>query len=275
MMERVTIFCFEASYAVALALELLQLMKPKPLLRVLGLGFGSAGFLAHTLFILAQPPSLADPLGSVLFLAWILAIFYLYGSVHHRHLAWGLFVLPFVLGLIVLGELFPSGLTAARGSLWDDLLHLRGERFWGILHGVLLLCAAVGVSVGCVASVMYLVQVEKLRAKTAPGQGMKMLSLERIEAMNRRAILWAFPFLTVGLLVGIGLQVQRNEFTEGWSSPKILSVLGLWVVFAILLYLRYGVHVRGRQAAWWTLLAFGLMLLALVSGHPFLQGGTS
>lgn len=273
MMERVTIFCFEASYAVALLVEILRLAAAGPALRVLGLGFGIAGLLAHTLYILAQPPSLAAPLGSMIFLAWILAVFYLYGSLHHRQLAWGLFVLPLVLGLIVLGQLFPSDTPGQSGTLWQSLLLLHGERFWGTVHGVLLLLAAVGVCVGCVASVMYLVQVQRLKAKAAPGQGMKMLSLERIEAMNRRAVLWAFPFLTVGLLVGIGLQLQRGEFFYGWESPKVLSVFGLWVVFAILLYLRYGVHVRGRQAALWTLLAFVLLLLALVSPpHPFLPG---
>jgi ABC-type uncharacterized transport system permease subunit len=271
MMERVTVFCFEASYAVALAFEILQLMKARPVLRVLGLSFGAAGLLAHTLFIAVQPLSLAAPQGSLLFLAWILAVFYLYGSLHHRHLVWGLFILPLVLGLIVLGELLPAG-SVSEWRLFDVHL-LSGDRFWGMIHGCLLLLAAVGVCVGCVASVMYLVQVERLKAKAAPGQGLKMLSLERIEAMNRRAILWAFPLLTAGLLVGIGLQVQHGEFFRGWESPKILSVLGLWIVFAILLYLRYGVHVRGRQAAWWTLLAFVLLLLALVSPvHPFLEG---
>src|SRR5262249_30263961 len=94
VVERITIFCFAASYGVALALELWHLFQPRPILRLVSLGFGAAGLLAHTFFVVVQPLPLASPHGSLLFLAWILAVFYFYGSIHHARLAWGLFVLP-------------------------------------------------------------------------------------------------------------------------------------------------------------------------------------
>src|SRR5580693_6298578 len=96
--ERITVFCFAASYGVALALELWHLFAPRPVLRLVAIGWGAAGLLAHTFYVLARPLSLETPLGSLLLLAWILAIFYVYGSVHHYRQAWGLFVLPLVLG---------------------------------------------------------------------------------------------------------------------------------------------------------------------------------
>jgi ABC-type uncharacterized transport system permease subunit len=263
----VSILCFAASYSAALALEVWHLVSPRPILRYVGLAFGAAGLLAQLLFVHAQSLSLASPSGSLLFLALILAVFYLYGSVHHHNLAWGLFVLPLVLALVGLAVLIHepavSNETAGRWS-----------RFWGAFHGVLVLLAAVGVCVGFIASVMYLVQVRRLRAKVPPGQGVRLLSLERLEAMNRRAILWSFPLLTAGLLVGVALQIHTNTLLDGWDSPRILSALGLWVVFAILLYLRYGVHARGRQVALLTMLAFALLLFVLVSpNHPFVSGG--
>ena len=268
--ERVTIFCFAASYGVALALELWHLLAPRPILRLIGLGFGAAGLLAHTFFVLAQPLTLAMPLGSLLFLAWILAVFYLYGSVHHYRQAWGLFVLPLVLGLVVLAATAPRP-EETQPTIWADIA---GNRFWGLVHGILLLLAGVGISVGFVASVMYLVQIRRLRAKLPPGQGIKMMSLERLESMNRKAILWAFPLLTAGLIVGVALQWHNGQFLTGWESPKILSSLSLWFVFAILLYLRYGAHARGRQTALLTLLAFAILICALLSPvHPFVHGG--
>src|SRR5436305_5054152 len=105
-LERITIFCFAASYAVALALELLGLLRPRPVLRLLGTAFSAAGLLAHTLYLLVQRPPLASQFGTLLFLTWILAVFYLYGSIHHRHRAWGIFVLPLVCGLVILAGLF-------------------------------------------------------------------------------------------------------------------------------------------------------------------------
>ena len=115
------------------------------------------------------------------------------------------------------------------------------------------------------------ISAHPFKAKLPPGQGVKLLSLERLEEMNRRAILAAFPLLTAGLLVGIAMQLQSGSYWEGWTSPKILSVVGLWLVFAILLYVRYAVHVRGKQVAWLTLMAFALLILALGSAHPLLS----
>ena len=147
-----------------------------------------------------------------------------------------------------------------------------GARFWGAIHGGLLVLAAVGVSVGFVASVMYLLQARRLRAKLAPTHGMRLLSLERLEAMNRRAINLAFPLLTVGLLVGAALTAQRVEAGHVWTTGKVLGTAALWLLFAVLLYLRYGLHLRGRHLAFGSLAAFVLLLVTLAASHPFAGG---
>jgi ABC-type transport system involved in cytochrome c biogenesis permease subunit len=272
--ERITIFCFAASYAVAFGLELLFQFRRVPIVRVLGLGFGITGLLAHSLFVLVQPLPLNTPFGSLIFLAWVVSVFYLYGALHHRQVAWGIFVLPVVLGLTLLANLYEGG-NGERiwGVFWAD-----GVSFWGQVHGVLVLLAAVGVCVGFVASVMYLVQAQRLKDKMLPGQGIKMLSLERLEMMNRRAVTWAFPLLTVGLLIALILGFHYGESDNGGAgfafNLKFLTVAGLWLVFAILLYLRYAAHLRGRPFAVWTIIAFGLMVISLASPvHPFVTGG--
>src|SRR2546427_551601 len=214
--------CFAACYALALALELVQLFRPRPIQRLASLILGGVGLLAHLAYVVLQPLPLDQAAGSLLFLALILAIFYLYGSIHHGRLAWGLFVLPLVLGLIALAVLVPRGTPGESEGLWAMITSLRGERFWTAVHGLFFLLAAVGVCVGGIASVMYLVQAQRLKSKRSPSQGIRMFSLERIEDMNRRAILLAFPLLTAGLLVGIALQLQRGPLFASWNSPKIL-----------------------------------------------------
>jgi len=271
LMDKSTLFCFGASYAVALALELIQLLWPRAVQRLLTVLFAGAGLLAHTLFLGVQHPPLRDPYGSLLFLAWILAVFYLYGSIHHRRLAWGVFVLPVLLGLIMLSAL--SGRPADSPSAKWNLFALDGEVFWRILHVAFFILAAVGVCVAFVASVMYLVQARRLRAKMLPGQGLRLLSLERLEEMNRRAITWAFPLLTGGLLIGTVQMWYGGARLQEWTDPRILTTLILWLVFAIVLYLRYGYHLRGRRVALLTIMAFGLLLLTLVRQHSFTAGG--
>src|ERR1019366_4695075 len=120
---------------------------------------------------------------------------------HHGRIAWALFVLPVVLGLIGLGVLLHEPNAAPTATL---------RSFWGMTHGTLLTLAAVGVSIAFIASVMYLVQLRRLQAKMLPNQGVPLLSLERLELMNRRAILWSFPLLTAGLLAGFALQTSYD-----------------------------------------------------------------
>jgi ABC-type transport system involved in cytochrome c biogenesis permease subunit len=261
--DGITLFCIGASYSVALAVELVHLLWPRGVQRLIGTGFGAAGLLAHTL-LLARGLFLADtrltletPYGSMLFVAWILAVFYVFGSVHHHQWAWGIFILPVVLGLIILAGWFGPGSK-------DPTL----ESTWGYIHGGLMLLAAVGVCVGFFASLMYLVQARRLRAKALPGQGIRLPSLERLEDMNRRALLAAFPLLTAGLLVGMGRLVQQADKLADWGYWKVSGTLILWVVFAILLYLRHAAHLRGRRVALLTIVAFVLLMFTLASAHP-------
>jgi ABC-type transport system involved in cytochrome c biogenesis permease subunit len=149
---------------------------------------------------------------------------------------------------------------------------MSGERFWGVVHGILILFASIGVSVSFLASAMYLVQARRLRNKVNPARVVPLLSLERLEAMNRRALNLAFPLLTAGLLVG-ALLLNNDSFAEDWLSIKFMTTAGLWVVFLVLLYLRYAAHVPPRRLAWLSIAAFGLLVVALAAAHPFVQGG--
>jgi ABC-type transport system involved in cytochrome c biogenesis permease subunit len=267
-MSNVSLLYLEASYALALAVEIVQLVQPRPVLRWLALFFGGAGFFAHTLYLCVKSPPLASQVGSLLFLAWILAIFYLYGSVHHRRQAWGVFVLPLVLGIAGLAWAFQIHSVEQSNAVWTQ-----GKQFWSVLHGVLLLLASVGISVGFVASVMYLVQAHRLKAKTAPGHGLRLLSLEKLETMNRRAINWAFPLLTGGVILATVQLTQRAEEPLVWTDLKTVTMGVLWLSFAVLLYLRYGVHLRGRQVAVLTIATFVLMIIFLAVSHTGVQGG--
>jgi ABC-type transport system involved in cytochrome c biogenesis permease subunit len=261
----ITHVCFGLSYLFAFGLELARQAWPGRVLRVASLVFGFAGLVAQTIFLAIDQPSPATDYGSLLLLAWVLAVFYLYGSVHHWSQAWALFVLPVILGLVGLSFAFHGERTSS-GSWFS------GEHFWGVVHGILVLAASVGITVAFLASVMYLMQVHRLRMKRNPLGGLRLLSLERLETMNRRAINLAFPLLTVGLLLGIFRLPAAENWTAWWKETKILGTLGLWIAALLLLYLRYAAHMPPRRIAILTLAAFALMLVTLVASHPFAAG---
>jgi ABC-type transport system involved in cytochrome c biogenesis permease subunit len=266
--ERTRILCFAASYAVALALEVLQLLRPRTVQRILATTFGIGGLVAHTLFLSAQRPLLASQFGTLLFLAWILAVFYLYGSLHHLHVAWSIFVLPVIFGLVVV-----AAMTKPVEAASSSTVPFSDEGFWRTLHVSIFVLAAVGVCVAFVSSAMYLVQARRLKRKTLPGQGLRLLSLERLDEMNRRAINLAFPLLTLGLLIGGARLMEQGTSRAGWTDPRIISSVLLWLVFAAVLYLRYGFHLGGRRMALLTVCAFALLVVSLITTHSLEPGG--
>ncbi len=270
-LQGITHACFGLSYLLAFALELARLFWPAAGWRVAALALGAAGVFAHTVYLAVNQPTPAAPYGSLLYLAWVLALFYLYGTVTYARQAWAVFVLPVVIGLVGLSlALITTADSAAPVSLpaW-----LHGDRFWGAVHGLLLLGAAIGISVGFVASVMFLVQARRVRNKVNPAAVVPMLNLERLEEMARHAVNWSFPLLTAGLLVGTLLLRTDHAAPENWLSVKVLSTAGLWVVFGVLLYLRYATNVPARRLATFQIAAFGLLLVALAASHPFVAGG--
>lgn len=260
MLTGITIVCFAASYGVALLLEVLGLLWPRRVPRLFGVAMGAAGLLAHTLyliqaFFLSEPRrSLSSRFDSLLLVAWILAGLYVYASLQYRRLAWGLFVLPVVEALIALAWPYRAAADVEQPFLLQ------------VVHVVLLTLTAFGACIGFLASVMYLIQAHRLKAKTLPNHGLHLLSLERLEKLNRRAIALAFPLLTAGMILGVALMVQQAGQLS-WTDPHILAAVILWLLLAALIYLGYGHRLRGRRLAVLTIVAFGLLLFTLAWPH--------
>src|SRR5207302_191206 len=100
------VFCFLASYLVAFALELGRLLGRSVISRVVMIGFGIAGFVAHTVYLLNRsqqthlPPLLSSTHDWMLVLAWVLVLFYIFLTLAQRELAVGVFALPVVMILV-------------------------------------------------------------------------------------------------------------------------------------------------------------------------------
>ena len=86
-LQKITVVCFAASYALALICELSQLVRRRRALRWLALLACGAGLFAHSVFLVVHKLPLASQSGSLYMLAWVLAVFSFLGSLHHRRLA--------------------------------------------------------------------------------------------------------------------------------------------------------------------------------------------
>lgn len=264
MLSGISIFCFAASYAVALLLEASRLMFRSGIRGAVMLGFGAAGFFAHTLYLGYRAATGAAPLSSefdwYLVAAWALAAVYLYLTVYFPRTAIGLFVLPLVLALIGAANFLASQTPFARS---------RASQAWGLLHGTFLLAGTVAVLVGFVAGAMHLLQSYRLKHKLRPAQGLQLPTLERLERVNARAIWISALLLGIGFLSGVVLNlINRSRQVEDalpWTDPVVWSsalLLG-WFVVAAVFSVLYKPARQGRKVAYLTVASFLFLALSL------------
>ncbi|MHB1033933.1 MAG: cytochrome c biogenesis protein CcsA [Pirellulales bacterium] len=267
MLTGVTILCFTASYAVALALEISRLFFRSGVRGAVMLGFAGAGLFAHTVYLYNEAVKsaampLCCPRDWFFVAAWVLAATYLYLTYYHPHTSIGLFLLPLVLVLIGVGY----HLAAT-----SPFPQTRAAMVWGMIHGALLLLGSVAVMVGFVAGLMYLVQTNRLKRKLPPKQGLRLPSLEWLRRVNSRAIVVSMLLVGAGLLAGSILNaVNRGGQTQSlaWSDPLVVTsaILFGWLVVANVSSLLYKPAREGRKVAYLTVISFFFLVLALAVG---------
>jgi ABC-type uncharacterized transport system permease subunit len=270
-MWHVTVFCFLASYLVAFALELTRFKRRTPpgmslAGRFVMIGFGVAGFVAHTLYLLNRsqqthlPPLLASTHDWMLVLAWVLVLVYLFFALVQRDLAFGLFVLPVVL-LMVTSAYFldhePN--TALNAEL--------ARRRWGMVHAACLLFGMVAGASGFLSGLMYLIQHHRLKTRHSESSSLKMPSLARLAQANRWSAMLTFLLLTLGFASGLFLAITPagGKSSVTISDPTVIISGLVWLILAGLFVKLLAQHApTGRQVAWLTLFGCGFLLLTVL-----------
>ncbi len=262
----ISVFCFAASYAVALVLELTRMFFRSGVRGALMLGFAGAGLVAHTLFLgyraaTASGAPLSSAFDWYLLGAWVLVVVYLYLTWYHPKTSIGLFLLPLVLALLGLSQFADQ----------QPFPQSRAGQVWGMIHGIFLLLGVVTVSIGFVAGVMYLIQAYRLKHKLPASPGLRLPSLEWLERVNSRAILISALMVGVGFGSGIVLNMvlhQRRTDELPWSDPIIwrTAVMFGWLLVAVLFSALYRPARSGRKVAYLTVASFAFLTVSLGLG---------
>jgi hypothetical protein len=265
-MLRVTIVCFLASYLVAFLLELGRLLGRSSISRLVMLGFGIAGLIAHTLYLINRsqqthlPPLLASTHDWMLVLAWVLVLFYVFVTMAQKELAVGVFALPVVLALVGIASMVNQDPYVA------EISAARAHRAWAMFHTASLVFGMSAGAAGFVSGIMYLIQHRRLKAHHGEKTGLKMPSLARLVQVNRWSIMLTFLFLTLGFASGVILQaVADNTSAVRFGDPTVIGSLLVWLSLATaLVWLLAGQASAGRQVAWLTLAGCGILLITIV-----------
>jgi ABC-type uncharacterized transport system permease subunit len=271
MMGQVQVFCFLASYLVAFGMELSRLLLGRNRVsRAVALLFAAAGWVAHTAFLLARfretnlPPLLSSSRDWILVLAWLMVLSYLFLTTFDRDLSVGVFLLPVVL-------LFTSAAYLINDNPNHRLDALRG---WKMLHASLLVLGILGVVVGLVLAMMYLVQQRRLKHGHKLLKGVDLPSLEKLARLNRWAVIISVPLLTLGIATGVGLGVYSRQGPDAiqFTDPIVIGNGVVWLgMVALFSWLVLTKRQPGKQVASLTIWACGFLLVMLL-GLQILTG---
>ncbi|MFV2066086.1 MAG: cytochrome c biogenesis protein CcsA [Pirellulales bacterium] len=254
---------FVTCYVLALGIEILRLRVPKRGWRALAVLLTVVGATIEARYLCARAVAAsASPLSSphdwYLLAGWALALLYLVTAVYRSQIAFGLFLLPLALGLII----------SAQFADPKPFAPVRASRFWGNIHGTFLLLGTVTVTIGFVAGLMYLVQSYRLKKKHPPNSGFRLPSLEWLELVNTRSLTYSVLLVGIGVIAGIILnriRIAGQEKALPWTDPVVISSTAMfaWLIVAELFRLLYRAARRGRKVAYLTLASFLFLVIAL------------
>ena len=244
-----------ALYALATVLALAPFMGFRSPPRALAIAFPCAGAAAH---VVALSQLTLVGLGPALsMLALCLVLLQLASERLLRGSAVSFFAAPLATGLVglsVLSGLSPGTEIAASRTTWLAL------------HVALSVLGLALMALDFIAAALYLLQFRELKARRF-GQVYQLFPpLERLDRLNRFALVAGFPALTVGLLLAVGYGA-RFSGGAGLQVAKAQLVWGLftWVVLGWAVWVRVVRRWDGRRAALASIAGFSAVLLVYVA----------
>jgi uncharacterized membrane protein YidH (DUF202 family) len=271
----ISVTCFVGSYLVAMGLELTRPVVRLPARTVLIAGFTIAGLVSQAVYLvmLARPAQAAGDAGLLadwyswsLLLSWAVAAAYLILFLRRPDTTIGYFLLPPVLGLVVL---------ALAVDDWEPFDRQRAAGIWRTIHGMSMLIGAAVVLVGFIAGLMYLVQSTRLKHKRRGWSGLKLPTLEWLQRLNRTALVASTLAVAIGTIAGVVMNLNTSG-SVAWTSRGIVlpMVLLLWLVVATTVEFFYRPARQGRKISYLTLASFGFLVLAMTGVLGTGHGGT-
>jgi ABC-type uncharacterized transport system permease subunit len=244
---RVATFC----YGVGLVYALLLLAKRGEWLGRIAVPAAGLGLVFHfvSLVEIANEYGYLDLLTirhaqSALALLLVVLFFALYTRYHTT--SQGLFIFPLAFLLT-----FGSAMSLRPPEFGSPMI----RSGWIFAHVSMLLIGYAALFLSFMASLLYLLQARSLKSKQPAGIVARMPALQVVDELGYRALIFGFPFMTIGLIIGSAV-AQQKFGPSYFGDPKVLASLLMWGVYMVLLYTRWNSGWRGRRAAYLATFAF-------------------
>ena len=151
-------------------------------------------------------------------------------------------------GVVVFPIVFFLTFVAAVDEQPVLLTQFVSHKGWLVAHIILIFTGYAALVLSFGASLLYLVQERRLKAKKASSLISFLPALEVIDQIGYRSLLLGFPFMTLGLLTGCVVAVTTYGQVD-FLDPKILLSVLMWAVYMIMVFTRWNSGWRGRRAA--------------------------
>lgn len=172
------------------------------------------------------------------------------------------FVLP-VVTLLMAWAICASQWTFqgfAIGSIWQTVHRL------GVYLGSVFYLVAAG------SGVMFLYVRRQLKHKKARDDQQRLPSLEAIETLMVNTATLGFALISLGLVSGIIINFSHQGFAGNrWYVWKIILAILTWLVYGVVMNVRYTKTFRGTRAAWLSLIGLLLVLLTFIASLLMLE----
>jgi cytochrome c-type biogenesis protein CcsB len=196
------------------------------------------------------------------FFAWMIVGVYLVVQLRYRLPAVGAVVAPLAFAVTLTSFAFYSDVR-------DLPPNLRSA--WLPVHVTLAFLGNAVLALAFCVSLVYLVHERLLKAKRVGRMRRRLPSLETLDRLNYRALMWGFPLLTLGIVTGaLWGKVSWGRFWS-WEEREVFSLV-TWLLYAGLLQARLVAGWRGRRAATVTIVGFAFVLISFLFGHMLFQG---
>lgn len=247
-----------ALYALAFIKYMLYLFFRRDIILRFGIGITVLGILSNTVLLFLRSLETGHgPYFSTfdyfIFFPWLIAIIFLVVEYKHKIKDLGSFILPIILVVFSFAYITPDSQNElVKAPLWSTLhrtLYFVGYAHFGILFGV---------------SIMYLLQEYQIKKKNFGGLYQRLPSLEVLDNVNHKALIFGFTLYTLGFVTGsISSATLSEDGAFIWKLQGTLPLVAIWTIFAGLFVSRIVFGFRRKPFAKWSIAASVAVIIAL------------
>jgi cytochrome c-type biogenesis protein CcsB len=195
------------------------------------------------------------------FFAWIVSGAYLAFQFRTKTRVLGAIVAPFAVFLMMLSSLGLEGTLAIPDVLQSRLVPV---------HVTLSIIGEGLFALASLAGIMYCIQDRQIRRRKMGALARYLPSLGDLDNVNRVGLLWGFPILTLGLIVG-SVWAGTAWGGSNWATdPKTIWSFAAWFFYAFLLHQRLAIGWKGKKVAVLSIVAL-LVLISAFIGVSFVS----